>query len=71
MRTLNSACFHSDMAASVAGITSDANILIDYLRRVAQHHLHTYDEAIPCELLVERVCDLKQGYTQVRSHAVV
>lgn len=48
----------------VAGITSDANFLIDYLRRVAQNHLISYGEPIPVEQLVQRVCDYKQSYTQ-------
>ena len=52
------------VTAVVAGITSDANILIDFLRRVAQRHLVTYGEPIPVEQLVQRVCDQKQSYTQ-------
>ncbi|KAI9098148.1 nucleophile aminohydrolase [Phlyctochytrium arcticum] len=49
---------------AVAGITSDANTLINYSRLEAQKYLLTYDEDIPMEQLVERLCDLKQGYTQ-------
>ncbi|KAI7886669.1 proteasome subunit alpha type-4 [Lichtheimia hyalospora FSU 10163] len=48
----------------VAGITADANILINWTRSHAQKYLFTYDEEIPVEQLVQRVCDLKQGYTQ-------
>ncbi|KAK9767903.1 Proteasome subunit alpha type-3 [Basidiobolus ranarum] len=48
----------------VAGITSDANILINYLRQRAQQYLFTYGEEIPTEQLVQKLCDLKQGYTQ-------
>ncbi|CAG8607421.1 5964_t:CDS:2 [Rhizophagus irregularis] len=50
--------------ASDAGITADANILINYARQAAQQYLFTYDEDIPVEQLVQRLCDLKQGYTQ-------
>ena len=48
----------------VAGITADANILINNLRIYAQDHLFRFDEPIPVEQLVRRVCDLKQSYTQ-------
>jgi len=49
---------------AVAGITSDANILINKLRLSAQQHVFTYAENMPCEQLVTSICDLKQGYTQ-------
>lgn len=52
------------MITAVAGMTADANILINYARDVAQRYLLTYNEDIPCEQLVRRLCDLKQGYTQ-------
>ena len=52
------------MICAVAGMTADANILINYARQNAQRHLLTYNEDIPCEQLVRRLCDLKQGYTQ-------
>ena len=52
------------MICAVAGMTADANILINYARQAAQRYLMTYDEEIPCEQLVRRLCDLKQGYTQ-------
>ena len=54
----------SNMICAVAGMTADANILINYARQAAQRYLLTYDEEIPCEQLVRRLCDLKQGYTQ-------
>lgn len=54
----------SNMICAVAGMTSDANILINYARQAAQRYLLTYNEDIPCEQLVRRLCDLKQGYTQ-------
>ena len=52
------------MVCAVAGMTADANILINFCREAAQRYLMTYNEDIPCEQLVRRVCDLKQGYTQ-------
>ncbi|KAI5292833.1 hypothetical protein KEM52_006031, partial [Ascosphaera acerosa] len=55
---------NDNMICAVAGMTADANILINYARQAAQRHLLTYHEDIPCEQLVRRLCDLKQGYTQ-------
>jgi 20S proteasome subunit alpha 3 len=55
---------NDNMAAAVAGITSDANILINNARLAAQRHFVTYGEPIPCEQLAQNICDLKQGYTQ-------
>ncbi len=52
------------MVCAVAGMTADANILINYARQAAQRYLLTYNEDIPCEQLVRRLCDLKQSYTQ-------
>lgn len=54
----------SNMICAVAGMTADANILINYARQAAQRYLLTYNEDIPCVQLVRRLCDLKQGYTQ-------
>jgi len=55
---------HDDMACSVAGITSDANVLTNQLRLFSQRHLLQYGEAMPCEQLVATLCDIKQAYTQ-------
>ena len=52
------------IACAVAGITSDANILINYCRLASQRYLFRYDEAVPLENLLMTVCDTKQGYTQ-------
>lgn len=54
----------SDMACCVAGITSDANVLTNELRAIAQRHTLQFGEPIPCEQLVMRLCDIKQAYTQ-------
>ncbi|XP_048733517.1 proteasome subunit alpha type-4-like [Ostrea edulis] len=55
---------YNDMACSVAGITSDANVLTNELRLIAQRFHLQYQEPIPCEQLVSSLCDLKQAYTQ-------
>ncbi|QPG76513.1 Proteasome subunit alpha type-3 [Brettanomyces nanus] len=49
---------------AVAGMTADAGILINYMRDTAQQYLKVYNQDIPIETLVRRVCDVKQGYTQ-------
>lgn len=49
---------------AVAGITADANILVNYSRLSAQRHQLAYSEPVPVEQLIQTVCDLKQGYTQ-------
>lgn len=64
--TLNEKIYklNNDMACSVAGITSDANVLTNELRLMAQRYLLTNGVSIPCEKLVKWLCDVKQGYTQ-------
>lgn len=52
------------IACAVAGITSDANILVNFCRLTSQRYLFQYDEAVPMEHLLMTVCDTKQGYTQ-------
>lgn len=56
--------FFSDIACSVAGITSDANVLTNELRAIAQRHTLQFGEPMPVEQLVIRLCDIKQAYTQ-------
>jgi 20S proteasome subunit alpha 3 len=49
----------------VAGISADANILIDHARLVCQRYEFAYGgQPIPVEQLVRQLCDLKQSYTQ-------
>jgi len=55
---------NDDMVCSVAGITSDANVLTNELRLIGQRYLIQYGESIPCEQLVSWLCDVKQAYTQ-------
>jgi len=49
---------------AVAGINADANIILNYARLEARRYQFSYGEAMPIELLVQTVCDHKQGYTQ-------
>ena len=53
----------SHLACAVAGIMSDANILINTARLHAQRYALSYQEPIPVEQLVQFLCDTKQGYT--------
>jgi len=55
---------NDDMVCSVAGITSDANVLTNELRVIAQRYQLNYGEPMPCEKLVSYLCDIKQAYTQ-------
>ena len=52
------------MFCAVAGLTSDANVLINLARTTAQRHLYTYGEPQPVESLVQLVADAKHSYTQ-------
>ena len=52
------------VACAVAGIMSDANILINTARVQAQRYTFMYQEPMPVEQLVQSLCDTKQGYTQ-------
>jgi len=54
----------SHMFCAVAGIPSDANILINRLRLEAQRHAYTYGEPMPVEPIVTSICNIKQAYTQ-------
>jgi proteasome alpha subunit len=52
------------IACATAGLVADARVLVDYARLAAQIHRVTYSEPISVELLVRRICDYKQQYTQ-------
>lgn len=47
-----------------AGISSDARVLIEKARVLAQQHRVTYDSAPNTESIVKDVCDIKQQFTQ-------
>src|SRR4030043_2295513 len=50
--------------ASAAGILSDARVLIDQTRVIAQQHKVTYDSQIDIESVIREISDIKQRYTQ-------
>tara|TARA_Y100000310_G_C20653880_1_gene800934 strand:+ start:69 stop:785 length:717 start_codon:yes stop_codon:yes gene_type:complete len=50
--------------ASAAGIISDARILINQTRLIAQQHRVTYDSPIDIESIIREISDIKQQYTQ-------
>ncbi len=52
------------VACATAGLVADARVLVEYARLAAQINRVTYSEPIPLELLVRRICDYKQQYTQ-------
>jgi len=52
------------VAVAVAGITADANILINQARLHAQRYRFAFQEPQPVEQLVQTLCDEKQAYTQ-------
>lgn len=52
------------IACALAGITSDANTLINTARQSSQQYLLTYQELAPIEHVIRSVCNLKQSYTQ-------
>jgi len=52
------------IAVAVAGITADANILINQARLHAQRYRFAFQEPQPVEQLVQTLCDEKQAYTQ-------
>ena len=56
--------YYRNVIGGVAGLTADANSLVNFARTAAQRHLLAYNEDIPVELLAQRLCDMKQGYTQ-------
>ena len=52
------------IGAATSGLVADARVLVDYARLVAQINKVTYSEKIGIEVLVKRICDYKQNYTQ-------
>lgn len=54
----------SHVVALVAGLTADANILINQSRNGSQKYLYKYQEPMPIEQVVKSVCNYKQAYTQ-------
>src|SRR3989344_6082448 len=52
------------MIASVAGITSDARVLIERAQLISQQHRVTYDSPIEPELVIKELANIKQQFTQ-------
>ncbi len=50
--------------ASAAGVLSDARILINQTRLIAQQHRVTYDSPIDTESIIREISDIQQQYTQ-------
>ena len=50
--------------AVAAGISSDARVLVDKARVLAQQHRVTYDSAASTESIVRDIADIKQQFTQ-------
>ncbi|HEA46631.1 MAG TPA: archaeal proteasome endopeptidase complex subunit alpha [Candidatus Pacearchaeota archaeon] len=54
--------FH--IISSVAGIVSDARVLIEKAQVVSQQHRITYDSPIEPELVIKEISNMKQQFTQ-------
>ncbi|MCX6746587.1 MAG: archaeal proteasome endopeptidase complex subunit alpha [Candidatus Pacearchaeota archaeon] len=54
----------SHIIASVAGIVSDARVLIERAQVLAQQHRVTYDSPIEPELIIKDISNVKQQFTQ-------
>ena len=53
----------SHVIASIAGIMSDARVLIEKSQILAQQHRITYDSPIEPESIIKEIADLKQQFT--------
>lgn len=54
----------SHIVISVAGIISDARILVEKGQVLAQQHKITYDSPVEPELITKEISDIKQQFTQ-------
>ncbi len=52
------------IGCATSGLVADARILVDEARKNAQIHRVNYGENIGVEMLVKKVCDYKQNFTQ-------
>ena len=52
------------VGCATSGLVADARALVDRARVEAQMNRVTYDEPIPIDVLVKKICDFKQSYTQ-------
>jgi len=54
----------SHIIASVAGIMSDARVLIEKAQILAQQNRVTYDSPVETETIIKEISDMKQQFTQ-------
>ena len=54
----------SHIITSIAGILSDARVLIERAQVLSQQHRITYDSAIEPELIIKEISNVKQYFTQ-------
>jgi len=52
------------IGCATSGLVADARVLVDFARLVAQINKVTYSEKITVDMLVKKICDYKQNYTQ-------
>ncbi|MEA3559411.1 MAG: archaeal proteasome endopeptidase complex subunit alpha [Candidatus Thermoplasmatota archaeon] len=52
------------LGCATSGLVADARVLVDRARIEAQINKITYQERIPVDVLVKKICDFKQNYTQ-------
>jgi proteasome alpha subunit len=52
------------VGCATSGLVADARALVDRARVEAQMNRVSYDEQIPVDILVKKICDFKQSYTQ-------
>ncbi len=52
------------IGCATSGLVADARVLVDHARVTSQVSKITYDERISVEMLVKKICDYKQNYTQ-------
>ena len=52
------------LIASVAGIISDARVLVERAQVLAQQHKVTYDSPVEPELIIKDIANLKQQFSQ-------
>jgi proteasome alpha subunit len=52
------------IGCATSGLVADARMLVDEARKEAQNHRVIYGENISVEVLVKKVCDYKQQFTQ-------
>ncbi|MFA5772178.1 MAG: archaeal proteasome endopeptidase complex subunit alpha [Thermoplasmata archaeon] len=52
------------IGGATSGLVADARVLVERARVEAQINKITYNERIPVDVLVKKICDFKQNYTQ-------